>query len=174
VRTCNVAPPFLRPNEPTRYPHALAPTSSPPGTEDGKVYFADDLGHMTEVQALSSSVDCMKFYGDKSRLVIITRALLMVQLQVGDDGRVTPVMKVKLSIAGSGEKSIKQVYSCGGWDWGWGVGYRVCDMCWVLEVRCALGRIEQVPRMSFSYPDPLPRAMPRYATHSRLFGRALV
>mmetsp|Transcript_83931 Transcript_83931/g.237404 ORF Transcript_83931/g.237404 Transcript_83931/m.237404 type:complete len:1469 (+) Transcript_83931:229-4635(+) len=92
--------------------HAFSPSFFY-GTEDGKVYFADDLGHMTEVQALSSSVDCMKFYGDKSRLVIITRALLMVQLQVGDDGRVAPVMKVKLSIAGSGEKSIKQVVWAG-------------------------------------------------------------
>ena len=56
----------------------------------------------------------MLFYMDKNRLVIITRALLLTQLQVADDGRVRPVQKVKLSIAGtSSERGIKQVVWAG-------------------------------------------------------------
>ena len=84
------------------------------GSAEGKVFFADDLGHSVEVQSLSSSIDTMLFYTDKNRLVIITRALLLTQLQVADDGRVTPVQKVKLSIAGSStERGIKQVVWAG-------------------------------------------------------------
>jgi len=70
------------------------------GSESGGVSYADDLGHCTDVQQLSSSIDSLMFYEEKMRLVIITRSLLMTQLQVNEDGRVTPVMKVKLSVAG--------------------------------------------------------------------------
>lgn len=61
--------------------------------------YADDLGHCTEVQSLSSAVDKMLFYEEKSRLVIITRSLLLTQYHVSEDGRVTRVMQVKLSVA---------------------------------------------------------------------------
>jgi intraflagellar transport protein 140 len=71
------------------------------GSATGTVSYADDLGHVTDVQQLSSSIDTLLFYADKARLVIITRSLLMTQLQVSTDGRVTPVMKVKLSVAGN-------------------------------------------------------------------------
>jgi intraflagellar transport protein 140 len=57
------------------------------------------LGHCTEVQSLSSAVDKMLFYEEKSRLVIITRSLLLTQYHVSEDGRVTRVMQVKLSVA---------------------------------------------------------------------------
>jgi intraflagellar transport protein 140 len=46
------------------------------------VFFADDLGHSAEIQALHSRIDELLFYDDKSRLVILTRGLLLVQLQV--------------------------------------------------------------------------------------------
>jgi len=64
---------------------ALASSFSPPfffGSEDGRVFFADDLGHSAEVQSLGSVIDTLLFYEDRSRLVILTRALLLTQLQV--------------------------------------------------------------------------------------------
>ncbi len=36
------------------------------------------------------------------RLVVITRALLLIQLQLTDEGAVKPIMKVKLSVGGEG------------------------------------------------------------------------
>lgn len=44
--------------------------------------YADDLGHCSEVQQLTSAVDRLVFYEAARRLVIITRSLLMTQLQV--------------------------------------------------------------------------------------------
>ena len=82
---------------------------SPPfffGSEEGRVFFADDLGHSAEVQSLASPVDSLLFYDGRSRLVILTRGHLLAQLQVSDDGRVTPVQKVKLSIAGDGVRQV--------------------------------------------------------------------
>lgn len=69
------------------------------GTDRGGVIYADDLGHCTEVQSLSAAVDKMLFYEEKSRLVIITRSLLLTQYHVSEDGRVTRMMQVKLSVA---------------------------------------------------------------------------
>ena len=43
---------------------------------------ADDLGHSAEVQSLQSRIDAMLFYEERGRLVIITRSLLLTQLQV--------------------------------------------------------------------------------------------
>jgi intraflagellar transport protein 140 len=84
------------------------------GSEEGNVFFADDLGHSAQVQSLSSCVDELLFYDDKRRLIILTRSLLLVQLQVDDDGRVVPVQKVKLSVAGgAGERGIRQVIWAG-------------------------------------------------------------
>ncbi len=87
--------------------------TSPPfffGTDKGAVIYADDLGHCSDVQQLSSSIDTMLFYEERSRLVIITRSLLLTQYQVADDGRVNRVMQVKLSVAGDvAEKGLKNV-----------------------------------------------------------------
>lgn len=46
--------------------------------------YADDLGHCSEVQQLTSAVDRLVFYEAVRRLVIITRSLLMTQLQVSE------------------------------------------------------------------------------------------
>jgi intraflagellar transport protein 140 len=52
----------------------------------------------------------MLFYEERSRLVIITRSLLLTQYQVAEDGRVTRVMQVKMSVAGDvAEKGLKSV-----------------------------------------------------------------
>lgn len=80
------------------------------GTDRGSVVYADDLGICTDVQQLSSSIDTMLFYEERSRLVIITRSLLLTQYQVAEDGKVTRVMQVKLSVAGDvAEKGLKSV-----------------------------------------------------------------
>lgn len=54
------------------------------GTENGTVSYADDLGHCSEVQQLTSAVDGLVFYEAVRRLVIITRSLLMTQLQASE------------------------------------------------------------------------------------------
>lgn len=70
-------------------------------TDRGGLVYADDLGHCTDVQQLSSSVDIMLYYEERARLVVITRSLLLTQYQVAEDGRVTRLVQVKLSVAGS-------------------------------------------------------------------------
>lgn len=75
------------------------------GTDRGALVYADDLGHCTDVQQLTASIDTMLFYEERSRLVIITRALLLTQYQVAEDGRVTRVMQVKMSVAGDVAKT---------------------------------------------------------------------
>ena len=80
------------------------------GTDRGAVVYADDLGICTDVQQLSSSIDTILFYEERSRLVIITRSLLLTQYQVAEDGKATRVMQVKLSVAGDlAEKGLKSV-----------------------------------------------------------------
>jgi intraflagellar transport protein 140 len=80
------------------------------GTESGTVCYADDLGHCTDVQQLGSSIDALMFYEGAMRLVIITRSLLMVQLQVGEDSRVTQFMKVKLSMSAAAVAEVRQTH----------------------------------------------------------------
>jgi intraflagellar transport protein 140 len=80
---------------------AITPTTFFAGGEEGTIVFADDMKHCHDVQQLSAAIDAMLFYEEKKRLVILTRTLLMIQLQVGDNGVITPIMKVKLSVASS-------------------------------------------------------------------------
>lgn len=68
------------------------------GTDRGALVYADDLGHCTDVQQLSSPVDTMLYFEERARLVIITRSLLLTQYHVSDDGRVARVAQVKLSV----------------------------------------------------------------------------
>lgn len=67
--------------------------------DQGVVYYGDDMGHSMMVQSINSPIDALLFYAGKSRLVAITRSLMLVQMQVSLDGKVTPLMKVKLSMA---------------------------------------------------------------------------
>ena len=79
-------------------------------TSSGSVVYADDLGHMTDVVQIPSVIDSLLFYSEKARLVIITRSLLFTQYQLGEDGRLSKYMQVKLSIAGDvSEKGLKNV-----------------------------------------------------------------
>jgi intraflagellar transport protein 140 len=59
-----------------------------------------DIGHCTDVQQLTSGISIMLFFEERSRLVIITKSMLLTQYQVGDDGKVTRVMQVKMSARG--------------------------------------------------------------------------
>eukprot|EP01035_Chromulina_nebulosa_P031271 gene31271-41668_t len=70
------------------------------GTDQGVIVYADDLGHCSDVQQLPSIIDIMLFFEEKSRLIIITRSLLLSQYQVGEDGKVSRLSQVKLSITG--------------------------------------------------------------------------
>jgi intraflagellar transport protein 140 len=69
------------------------------GTDRGSILYADDVGHCTEVQQLSSPIDVMMFFEEKSRLIVINRSALLTQYHVSDDGKVTRLMQVKLSIS---------------------------------------------------------------------------
>jgi len=68
------------------------------GTDRGALIYADDLGHCTDVQQLSSPIDTMLYFEERSSLVIITRSLLLTQYHVSDDGRVQRAAQVKLSV----------------------------------------------------------------------------
>ena len=67
--------------------------------EQGVIYYGDDMGNSMMVQSLGSPVDALLFYASKSRLVAVTRSLMLAQMEVAVDGKVTPLMKVKLSMA---------------------------------------------------------------------------
>lgn len=67
------------------------------------MHYADDLGHISDVQVLNHAIDAMLYYEEQSQLIVITRALQLIVFQVGAvDGTVKPVFKVKLSVAGDG------------------------------------------------------------------------
>lgn len=84
------------------------------GTDRGVIAYADDMGHCSDVQQLSSSIDTMMFFEERSRLIIITRSLLLTQYHVADDGKVSRVNQVKLSVPGDiAEKGIKSVVWAG-------------------------------------------------------------
>ncbi|KAG5176880.1 putative intraflagellar transport protein 140 [Tribonema minus] len=92
----------------------VAAALSPPfffATDTGTVCYADDLGHCTDIQQLGSCVDTLMFYEGAMRLIVVTRSLLMVQLQVADDAHVTQFMKVKLSVSAAAvaERGVRDV-----------------------------------------------------------------
>jgi intraflagellar transport protein 140 len=70
------------------------------GTDRGSIIFADDAGHCTDVQQLSSAIDVLLFFEEKSRLVVVTRSLLLTQYFLSDEGKLSRVMQVKLSVSG--------------------------------------------------------------------------
>ena len=43
----------------------------------------------------------MLYYEAKGRLVLLTRALVLVQLRIEASGKVIPVMKMKVAVAGT-------------------------------------------------------------------------
>lgn len=83
----------------------LVPTIPPHvffvGTQKGSVCIADDLAYTAEVAALGACIDYMLFYEARNRLVVLTQALVLVQLQLGPNAKVIPVMKMKVSVAGA-------------------------------------------------------------------------
>lgn len=75
--------------------------------------YADDLGHSSDVNQLQSSIDIMMFFEEKSRLVIITRTLMLSQFQVAEDGKITRIQQVKLSVAGDVvDRGLRSVVWC--------------------------------------------------------------
>ncbi len=82
------------------------------GTDRGVIAYADDMGHCSDVQQLSSSIDTMLFFEERSRLTIITRSLLLTMYYVAEDGKISRVQQVKLSVPG--DVAIKGIRSV---DW---------------------------------------------------------
>ncbi|OWZ10206.1 Intraflagellar Transport Protein 140 [Phytophthora megakarya] len=73
------------------------------GGQAGSVHYADDLGHISDIQVLNHAIDSMMFYEEQNRLIVITRAAQLIVYQIGaTDGTVKPITKVKLSLAGEG------------------------------------------------------------------------
>jgi len=80
------------------------------GTHSGSLHHTDEIGHAFEVQAFGARIDHMLFFALRSRLVILTRALVLVQLQISANGKVLPVMKTKVSVAGGAtERGIRHI-----------------------------------------------------------------
>jgi intraflagellar transport protein 140 len=91
-----------------------APTSFFFATDKGTIVHADDLGHCADVHQLSSPVDHLLYFEEKSRLIVMTRSLLLTQYQVSDDGKVSRVMQIKLSVSGdASDKGIKSLLWAG-------------------------------------------------------------
>jgi intraflagellar transport protein 140 len=76
------------------------------GTDKGGVVYADDLGHCTEVNQLTSPIDKMLFYEDSGKLVILTKSLMLTQFHVAEDGKVSKLNQVKISIPQDGLNSL--------------------------------------------------------------------
>eukprot|EP01038_Epipyxis_sp_PR26KG_P011964 gene11964-16014_t len=84
------------------------------GTNKGALVYADDLGHCADVQTLPSCIDTMLFFEEKSRLIIITRTFLLRQYHVSEDGRVSDVQDIKISVPGDiADRGIKSVVWAG-------------------------------------------------------------
>jgi intraflagellar transport protein 140 len=97
----NAVVPSAGSNGKTSKPEGKVQTTAPSfffGTDRGSLVYADDLGHCTDVQQLSAPIDTMLYFEERARLVIITRTLLLTQYHVSDDGRVSRVAQVKLSV----------------------------------------------------------------------------
>ena len=82
------------------------------GTDRGALIYADDLGHCTDVQQLSSPIDTMLYFEERSSLVIITRSLLLTQYSVSDDGRVQRAAQVKLSVPQDVAVKVSRFFLC--------------------------------------------------------------
>ena len=80
------------------------------GTRCGSLYCVDELGHSPAVQTFGARIDHMLFFEAKLRLIIITRALVLVQLQISSDYKIIPITKMKVAIAGGAvERGIKNI-----------------------------------------------------------------
>lgn len=78
-------------------------------TETGIVFYADDNGRCADVLiGLQSPIDVLEYDPLTSRLVVITRTLLMAQLGFLSDGRVLSLSRAKVSVKGG----TRIYYSC--------------------------------------------------------------
>ena len=69
--------------------------------DSGVVSYADDAGHCVDLLTnLHSSVDVLEYDPESGRCVAITRSLLMTQLHLGADGKITGVSRAKMSVKG--------------------------------------------------------------------------
>jgi intraflagellar transport protein 140 len=79
--------------------------SCPPfffGGDSGEIFYADDMGNKATVQDMQSPIHAILYHHSQQRLVILTKKLMLAQLKVTPDGSVSPIMKVKLSMASEG------------------------------------------------------------------------
>ncbi len=72
------------------------------GGDSGEVIYADDMGNKATVQDMQSAIHAMLYHHSQQRLIVLTEKLMLAQLRVTPDGSVSPLMKVKLSMASDG------------------------------------------------------------------------
>lgn len=72
------------------------------GGDSGEVIYADDMGNKATVQDMQSAIHAMLYHHSQQRLIVLTEKLMLAQLRVTSDGSVSPLMKVKLSMASDG------------------------------------------------------------------------
>lgn len=72
------------------------------GGDSGEVIYADDMGNKATVQDMQSAIHAMLYNHSQQRLVVLTEKLMLAQMRVTPDGSVSPLMKVKLSMASEG------------------------------------------------------------------------
>ena len=76
------------------------------GGDSGEIIYADDMGNKATVQDMQSPIHAILYHHSQQRLVVITKKLMLAQLKVTPDGSVSPIMKVKLSMASEGGASL--------------------------------------------------------------------
>jgi WD40 repeat protein len=92
----------------------VPPTSFFYATDKGWILHADDLGHCADVQQLNSSIDHMLFFEERSRLVVMTRSMLLTQYAISEEGKVSRASQIKISISGDAvDKGIRSLLWAG-------------------------------------------------------------
>eukprot|EP00743_Colponemidia_sp_Colp-15_P005070 GILK01005459.1.p1 GENE.GILK01005459.1~~GILK01005459.1.p1 ORF type:complete len:1424 (+),score=370.05 GILK01005459.1:129-4400(+) len=80
------------------------------GGDSGKICFADDLNHCTDVHDVGGPIRAMLWYEQRRSVVLITSSLVLAQIRLVLDGKPVPERKVKLSVAGDVDK-LKAVWA---------------------------------------------------------------
>lgn len=74
--------------------------------DGGAICIADDMGNCNDTVSLGMPLAAMLFYSAKEHLVVLTRALVMAQYRAEPGGKMTQVMKVKLSVSGGSDVGV--------------------------------------------------------------------
>ncbi|XP_023244589.1 intraflagellar transport protein 140 homolog [Centruroides sculpturatus] len=67
------------------------------GCSSGAVFYVDGNGNCADVLAAESGIRKLLHYSERNRLIVVTESLNLVQYQIGEEGNLTELTRVKLS-----------------------------------------------------------------------------